>query len=97
MSFENPTELELALIALQQNARDGNGRPVKLVSWVGIPTVEQVRDSLFDFLESVDVDSRFICLDARGQLVESREAEAAFWDNLSLLARATSARLRERP
>lgn len=69
------------------DARDSNGLGVLLHR--GDPTVEALRDSLFDLLGSVDRDTRFITSG-----VESEAAHAVFWDNVALLARATAAAIR---
>lgn len=90
------TKFELALIALNQEARDGKGNRVKLEFWLGVPTAEQLRTATFEFMSRFDVDAMYITTDAKGEIVESAEAEASMWDNLALLARATAAAIREK-
>jgi hypothetical protein len=77
------------LIELNRDAKDGRGFPVKLGPTD--LTAESLRDALFNFLEPVDREACFISGFLPGSSVES---EAAYWDNLALLARATAAALR---
>lgn len=78
-------ELERRLIEAQK-ACDGNGRPVHLLP--GALTHEALRDTLFVLLEPIDVDCRFITLG--GSSLDIARAEAAFWENVALLARVVA-------
>jgi hypothetical protein len=76
------------------NAEDGNGNRVRLISVVGVPTAQQLKEETFRFMENFDIDAMYIKPDASGKLVESADVETAVWANLALLARATAAAIR---
>lgn len=88
---------ELEAIAEQRcvdvvnDAKDGNGVPVRLLPF-GAPTADNMREALRELLEMHIGQVTFV-----GTFVgESRpgEAEAAYWDNVALLARALAALVR---
>lgn len=91
-------ELQQCLQDVLWKARDGRGLPVRLLSGPNPPNVVTLRDTLFTMLEPVDRNAVFVAgistLSAEETRRQNTQAEAAFWDNLALLARATAAALR---
>lgn len=89
---QRKAELEARMIEVVRDARDGAGLPVKLEPSVA-PTADSLRESLRDLLEQrigqvVFVPCVFVC--PAGEAA----GEAAYWDNVALIARATAAALR---
>lgn len=84
-------EFEDRLCELCLDAKDGRGLSVILMPSIIPPSANDLRSSLAEFLTGSSGQNQFLSLN--GDVGESA-AEAAYWDNVALLARATAAALR---
>lgn len=83
----NERVFEQACIDLATNARDGRGLQVLLGPQT--LTADGFRKATHEFMKAFDEDSVIITVGA-----DPGAGEAAYWDNLALLARATAAAIR---
>lgn len=92
MTSAAPQDFNQALIELRRDARDGRGLPVRLwptapLSGKFPPSAEELRNYTGRYFESMfGRDSDIISLGC-----SPYDAEAAAWNNLALLCRATAA------
>lgn len=77
---------EQALVEVSLHARDGAGLRVNIAPRG--PNARDVRQALLDMLEQSVGDVVFMCR------AGSAAAEAAYWENVALLARALAAAIR---